>query len=156
MFYFNFHCPTAFISIAYVGLVLILLVILKLDSTSLPLFQNCRSHTYAMRKCVGSVDSLIASLNNYCGLGRRFCGRTAARSGRVLSSSIGVSPCRFYGRAHASWARTRIAARQRDEEKRKISIVIHPHCIIYGVSLLSPSAGVRPRDPYSGDLTSRD
>lgn len=51
--------------------------------------------------------------------------------------------------AHASWVRTRLARRDREERKKK-AIVVHPHCIIYGVSLLSPSAGVRPRDPYSG------
>lgn len=62
--------------------------------------------------------------------------------------SIGIARTRTVG------AYENRTARQRGEEKK--AIVIHPHWIIYGVSLLSPSAGVRPRDPYSGDLTSRD
>lgn len=155
----------------YVGLVLILLIILKLDSTSLPLFPKCLPLAYiVICKCarvserrseLESVDSLIASLNNCGGLGRTSAGGQLHGESPVVYRRFAVPLLRAFHRsrtrAHAPvGAYENRGETERRKKKKKHSIVIHPHCIIYGVSLLSPSAGVRPRDPYSGDLTSRD
>jgi len=82
------------------------------------------------------------------------------RSGSALdrlSANFAVPLLRAFRRNRTHTHRGRVYENRGETEmKKKKVIVIHPHCIIYGVSLLSPSAGVRPRDPYSGDLTSRD